>query len=105
MSVVVVATIHAKQGLTDRVLDAFAEVSPRVHEEPGCELYAAHTDGRVVVMVEQWSSQADLDAHAAGDPLKRLHDLFDGLLDGPSDVWPLRAVTLGDPLKGKIRIH
>jgi quinol monooxygenase YgiN len=99
---VVVAVIRPKSGSTRRVLDAFAEVSPMVHQEHGCELYAAHTDGQLVVMVERWSTQQDLDAHAAGEALKRLHELFDGVVDAPSDVWRLRAVPLGDPRKGAI---
>ena len=100
MSVVVVAVIRPRAGLTQRVIDAFEEVSPLVHAEPGCELYAAHANEDVVVMVEQWSSKTDLDAHAAGSALKRLHQLIDGVLDTPSDVYALAAVPLGDPSKG-----
>ena len=44
----------AKPGKADAVLASFAEVSPLVHQEQGCELYAAHvgagTDGDVVIM-------------------------------------------------------
>jgi quinol monooxygenase YgiN len=104
MSVLVVAVIHPRAGLTQRVIDAFHEISPLVHEERGCELYAAHANDEVVVMVEQWASQADLDAHAAGAPLKRLHELFEGVLDAPADVYALAAVPLGDLSKGKIQI-
>ncbi|RHW23787.1 antibiotic biosynthesis monooxygenase [Nocardioides immobilis] len=104
MSVVVVAVIRPRAGLTQRVIDAFEEVSPLVHEEPGCELYAAHVNDEVVVMVEQWSSKADLDAHATGSPLKRLHHLFDGILDGPVDVYAVAGVPLGKPSKGQLQI-
>ena len=104
MSVVVVAVIHPRAGLTQRVIEAFEEISPLVHEEHGCELYAAHANGEVVIMVEQWGSQADLDAHAAGAPLKRLHKLFDGVLDAPADVYAVAGVPLGDPSKGMIHI-
>ena len=41
----VVAVFSPKPGRTQEVLDAFAVTSPLVHLEPGCELYAAHTDG------------------------------------------------------------
>jgi quinol monooxygenase YgiN len=102
MSVTVVALLTAKSGLAQHVIDSFREVSPLVHNEAGCELYAAHTDGNVVVMVERWTTQADLDAHAAGQPLARLNELNSDLLVKPYDVWILDAVPLGDPLKGII---
>jgi quinol monooxygenase YgiN len=102
MSVTVVALLTAKPGLAPRVIDSFREVSPLVHEEPGCELYAAHTDGNVVIMVERWTTRADLDAHAAGAPLARLNQLNADLLEKPYDVWFLDAVPLGDPVKGII---
>lgn len=102
MPVTVVALLTAKQGLASRVIDSFREVSPLVHQEPGCELYAAHTDGNVVIMVERWTSRADLDAHAAGAPLARLNELNADLLVRPYDVWFLDPIPLGDPAKGII---
>ncbi len=100
---VVVAIQTPKPGRLQSVLDAFAEISPRVHEEEGCELYAAHTDGRVCVMVERWTTQADLDAHAAGQPLKDLIARWGDALEKPYDVWVLDAVPLGDSVKGTIQ--
>jgi quinol monooxygenase YgiN len=102
MSVTVVALLTAKPGLAPGVIDSFREVSPLVHEEPGCELYAAHTDGNVVIMVERWTTREDLNAHAAGQPLARLNELNSDLLVKPYDVWFLDAVPLGDPFKGII---
>jgi quinol monooxygenase YgiN len=102
MSLVVVALLTPKPGKVDAVLEAFREVSPLVHEEQGCEFYAAHTDGTVVMMVERWTTRADLDAHAAGEPLKRLNELNADALEKPYDVWFLDAVPLGDELKGVI---
>jgi quinol monooxygenase YgiN len=100
--VTVVALLEAKPGLAQRVLDSFREVSPLVHEEKGCELYAAHTDGNVVIMVERWTTREDLDAHANGAPLARLNELNTDLLVKPYDVWFLDPVPLGDPAKGVI---
>jgi quinol monooxygenase YgiN len=105
MSVTVVALLEAKPGLAPRVIDSFREVSPLVHQEPGCELYAAHTDGNVVIMVERWTTRADLDAHAAGAPLARLNELNSDLLVKPYDVWFLDPVPLGDPVKGIIPLQ
>jgi quinol monooxygenase YgiN len=104
MSLTVVAVLTAKRGGAAAIINAFREISPLVHAEIGCELYAAHLeqDGDTVVMVERWTTRADLDAHAAGSPLARLNDLTADLLVRPYDVWFLNAVPLGDGVKGKI---
>ena len=104
MSVTVVALLTAKPGMAEQVLASFAEVSPLVHQEQGCELYAAHTDGDIVIMVESWATRANLDAHAAGTPLARLNELNAELLEKPYDVWFLRNVPLGDADKGTISL-
>ena len=100
--VVVVAVLEAKPGLGEQVIESFREVSPLVHRERGCELYAAHRDADVIVMVERWSSRADLDAHAAGAALSRLNELNQSLLTKPYDVWFLDSVPLGLAGKGVI---
>lgn len=104
MSLVVVAGLTAKPGMGLAVIESFREVSPLVHEETGCELYAAHLEqgGDTVIMVERWASRADLDAHAAGAPLARLNELNADLLVKPYDVWILDSVPLGDDTKGVI---
>lgn len=104
MSLTVVAVLSAKPGKGAAVIESFRKVSPLVHEESGCELYAAHLEqnGDTVVMVERWTTRADLDAHAAGAPLQRLNELNADLLTMPYDVWFLDNVALGDPAKGTI---
>lgn len=104
MSVTVVALLTPKPGMSDQVIESFREVSPLVHRERGCELYAAHTDGHVVMMVESWTTQADLDAHAGGAPLARLNEMNAPLLVMPYDVWMLANVPLGDPERGSIQL-
>lgn len=101
----VVAVLEAKSGRGHDVIESFREVAPLVHAEPGCELYAAHLqrDGDTVVMVERWSSTADFDAHANGQPLTRLNELNAELLTKPYDVWVIDAVPLGDSIKGVVR--
>lgn len=100
---VVVAVHVSKPGRVQDVLDAFAAVSPLVHEEQGCDLYAAHTDGNTVILVERWSTQASLDAHSRGDAIVELHRLVDDALAAPADVYVLDEVPLGNPTKGKIQ--
>lgn len=106
MALTVVALLQAKPGMAPQVIESFREVSPLVHALPGCELYAAHLeqDGDAVVMVERWTTRADLDAHAAGPALARLNELNADLLVKPYDVWFLDAVPLGDAVKGSIPI-
>jgi quinol monooxygenase YgiN len=103
MSVVVVAVLTPRPGRIREVLDAFAVVSPKVHEEPGCELYALHHDDEKVFMVERWSSREELDAHSAGRPLAELNTLLGDTLAAPPDVSVLENVPLGNPVKGTIQ--
>ncbi|MET0955512.1 MAG: antibiotic biosynthesis monooxygenase [Cryobacterium sp.] len=103
MSVVVVAVITPLEGHIQNVIDAFAEVSPKVHAESGCELYALHHDSDQVIMVERWASQADLAAHAGGAPIVELNALLADHVNGPTDVSVLENVPLGDPVKGSIQ--
>lgn len=104
MSVTVVAKFNPKPGRGSQIIDAFRLVSPLVHQESGCELYAAHLeqDGDAVLMIERWASRADLDAHALGDPLRQLNALTADLVERPYDVWLLDPVPLGDTAKGTI---
>lgn len=104
MSITVVAVLQAKPGKGQDVIDAFREVSPSVHDEQGCEMYAAHLEqgGDTVVMVERWSSAEDLQAHNTGAALVRLGGLIGDLLARPFDVWLLDPVAIGDERKGVI---
>jgi len=103
VSVVVVAIISPLDGHIQNVVDAFAVVSPKVHSERGTELYALHHDAGTVIMIERWTSQEDLAAHAAGAPITELNALVADHVAGPSDVRVLRNVPLGDPLKGTLQ--
>ena len=104
MSVSVVAVLRVRPGKGAQVIDAFREVSPLVHEEPGCELYVAHLEqgGDTVVMVERWTTRADLDAHSAAAPVARLNELNAELLAGPVEIFLLDEVPIGDPVKGHL---
>lgn len=104
MSVTVVAVLHANPGRGKDVIEAFLQVSPLVHEEPGCELYAAHLEqgGDTVVMVERWTRAEDLQTHTTGPALVRLGGLIGDLLAKPFDVWLLDPVPMGDERKGAV---
>lgn len=104
MSVTVIAKFNPKAGMGAQIIEAFRIIAPLVHRESGCELYAAHLEqeGDVVLMIERWASRADLDAHALGEPLRRLTALTADLVERPYDVWLLDPVPLGDTAKGTI---
>ena len=103
MPVIVVAIMKPQPGRTQDVLDAFAAVSADVHNEAGCELYATHTDGENVVIIERWTTRADLAAHAAGEPLVELRRLRGDALAEPEVVHVLENVPMGDAVKGVIQ--
>ncbi len=102
MTIHVVAILTPKPGRVQDLLANFERVCPLVHQEPGCELYAVHTDREIVVMVERWTSRESLDGHIDGEPLALLNTLNEGVLVRPYDVWFLDAVEFGDPAKGRI---
>ncbi|MCU1445854.1 antibiotic biosynthesis monooxygenase [Cryobacterium sp.] len=102
MPVVVVAVITPLNGHNQDVIDAFSIVAPKVHEEAGCELYALHHDAARVIMVERWTTGADLAAHSSGAPIGELNALLAGHVTGPAEVSVLENVPLGDPAKGAI---
>lgn len=95
--VVVTAYFEPVAGKRDALVAVLGDIIPRVHEEQGCELYAIHDapDGSIV-MIEKWTTAADLDAHAAGDVVADLGPALDGLLAEPVRVVRLDPLPVGD---------
>jgi quinol monooxygenase YgiN len=63
--------------------------------EAGCLLYDAHESRDapgVIVMVEAWSDQAALDAHAEAVAFTKLAARFDELLAQPPAIERLRRI-------------
>jgi quinol monooxygenase YgiN len=102
VSVVVVATITPKPDHVDAVRDAILAAVPKVHAEPGCELYAVHQGRGEFVMVERWESPEALKVHGTAEALTTLGGQLQGLLDGPLDVRRLTAVPAGEAAKGAV---
>jgi quinol monooxygenase YgiN len=99
----VIARVHPKSGRLQDVLDVYAEAVPLVHQEQGCELFAVHTDGESVFLVERWTTPDALDAHAKGPVLAKIRSGLDGLVSGPSDIWRVDNIPLGEPAKGTVQ--
>jgi quinol monooxygenase YgiN len=81
MSIVVVATILPLAEHREAVVEAFVRVIPKVHTEPGCELYALTEGEDRLVMVEKWSSVEALAVHDKGEVGKVLAGKLAGQLD------------------------
>jgi quinol monooxygenase YgiN len=102
VSVVVVATITPKPDQVDAVREAILAAVPKVHAEPGCELYAVHEGKGQFVMVERWESPEALKVHGSAEALTTLGGQLAGRLDGAPEVLRLTSVLAGDPVKGAI---
>ena len=102
MSVVVVATITPKPDQVDAVREALLAAVPKVHDEPGCELYAVHEGRGEFVMVERWESADALKVHGTAEALTTLGGQLAGKLAGAPVITRLTAVPAGDPVKGAV---
>jgi quinol monooxygenase YgiN len=102
LSVVVVATITPKPDQVEAVREAILAAVPKVHAEPGCELYALHEGKGQFVMVERWESPEALKVHGAAEALTTLGGQLADKLAGPLDVRRLSAVPAGDAAKGAV---
>ncbi len=102
MSVVVVATITPKPGEEDAVREAILAAVPKVHAEPGCQLYALHDGQGQFVMVERWESPDALKVHGSAPALAELGAALAGKLDSAPDVRRLTPVPAGEDGKGAL---
>ena len=104
MSVVVVATISPLPDAREVVREAIQRAVPRVHAEPGCELYALHEaqDGTFVV-IERWESPEALATHSKGEALRDLGADLRGKVTGPPALSGLLTpVPAGEAGKGAL---
>lgn len=99
---IVVAQVYPKPGRLQEVIDVYASVVSLVYQEPGCELFALHTDGETVFVVEKWAAPADLQGHAAGPAYAQIRAGISELVDHPADVWVLDPLLFGGAAKGTI---
>jgi len=99
---IVVARVYPKPGRLHEVIDVYAGIVPLVYQEPGCELFALHTDGETVFVVEKWVTPADLQGHADGAAYAQIRAGISELVDHTPDVWVLDTLPLGGAVKGTI---
>ena len=99
---IVVARVYPKPGRLQEVIDVYAGIVALVYEEPGCELFALHTDGETVFVVEKWATPADLQGHADGAAYAQIRAGISDLVDHAADVWVLDPLPFGEAVKGTI---
>lgn len=103
MTVIVTAVFTPKDGAFNRVAAALSPTIAEVHGEPGCQLYAIHeAPSGQIIMIEKWDTAELLDAHGAGDAVKRLNATLDGLLQGPVEVTRLSPIPAGTAHQGML---
>lgn len=104
-AVVVVANIEAAPGRELEVERALRDAVGKVHQEPGCLRYALNRSTRnaaVFTMVEKWSSQAALDAHAKSEAFTELTGKLQDALARPLDVQVLEPMPEGGEQLGQV---
>jgi quinol monooxygenase YgiN len=94
--------VYPKPGRLQEVIDVYADIVALVYEEPGCELFALHTDGETVFVVEKWAVPADLQGHAAGPAYAQIRAGINDLVDHAADVWILDPLPFSEAAKGTI---
>ena len=99
---IVVARVYPKPGRVQEVIDVYAGIVSLVYQEPECELFALHTDGETVFVVEKWATPAGLQGHATGPAYAQIRAGISDLVDDVPDVWVLDPVSFGEVAKGAV---
>jgi quinol monooxygenase YgiN len=102
-SCIVIATFYPAAGDFETVRDAIRAVTPDVHREDGCELYALHeeTEGRLV-LIEKWTTRELWQEHLALEPVKRLRASLTGLLESETEVLEMYGSPVGTREQGSL---
>jgi len=102
VSLVIVATVFPKPGTRDAIREVLLAAVPKVHEEPGCELYSVQEDEQGFVFVERWADEQAMAAHGKGENLTSMMAAISDHLAQPLGVRVLGPLPAGDPDKGAV---
>ncbi len=103
--ITVVARNKAKPGREKELEAALRAAVPPTHREQGCLKYTLHRavdDPSRIVVLERWSSRADLDRHLAAPHIKTLFQTAAPLLLEKPDIVVYEQLDEGDPVKGRL---
>lgn len=103
MTIIVAAAFVPAEGRREDLLAALRNATVEMHAEQGCELYALHdgADG-TLWFLEKWSTEADLDAHGAGEPVRRLNIAIADLVASPPVVTRMLPVLVSTTRQGQL---
>ncbi|MET0692970.1 MAG: putative quinol monooxygenase [Propionibacteriaceae bacterium] len=101
--IVVTAVFTPRPDAFDAATEVLSRAIAEVHTEPGCLLYAIHSDpdGRII-MIEKWESVELLDAHGSSAAVAQLGLGLDGLLAEPTVVTRLVPIPAGTEAQGQL---
>lgn len=103
--VVVVARGRVRAGKEEDVEQAFRDVMPPTHQEPGCKRYALHRgidDRQTFVMIERWQSREALNDHLQTSHVQTLFGRLDDALEGPPELLILEPLSDSLGEKGRL---
>jgi len=100
---IVVAIITPQPDHYDEVLAVLTDVTPDVHHEAGCELYAIHEEvnGRIL-FVEKWTTRQLWQEHLGLDTVARIKAGVAGKLQEDINVMEMYGAPVGDPARGAL---
>jgi quinol monooxygenase YgiN len=93
--IAVLATAKAKPGKEADLERALREAAVPTRAQRGClqfALYQSVTDPATITAFERWASEEDHQRHLQGDHVKTLIARFDGILDGPPQIVPMKPL-------------
>lgn len=85
----VVAHIRAKVGTEERLKQVLLSLTAPTRQEAGCheyQLYQNNDDRQDLVFVEEWESDAALDAHLQTAHIKKALEVLPELTEAPPDI-------------------
>ena len=101
MSITVTAVFLPVPGLRDELLQELRRFIADVHQEPGCDLFALHDAAdETFVLIEKWTTEQNLDDHAAAAPVARFNAAIAALVEAPPVVTRMTAVPAGTERQG-----
>jgi quinol monooxygenase YgiN len=94
-SLTVIAHIRAKPGQESRVREILQGLLSLTRAEAGCinyDLHQSHADPALFVFYENWSSEADLEAHSKSPHIQSLRKVAGEVLAGPIEITKWQVV-------------
>jgi quinol monooxygenase YgiN len=93
---VVVALFTPRPNQANEVKAILSDITPEVHDEPGCDFYALHElpDGRLC-FVEAWETRELWVQHGDATSVQKVNELVTPLLAKQVEVFEMYGIPLG----------